>query len=80
MRRLTKQRRDRERAFHPQREPQVPSAEIPRPQKRARAEGGGSGQIMCDAYLCRPVRRGCHLEYRGGGGPGGPGGNVEVCN
>ncbi|MGY3531857.1 caspase family protein [Bradyrhizobium sp. USDA 4452] len=73
-------RRDRERAFHPQREPQVPAAEIPRPQGRARAEGGGSGQIMCDAYLCRPVRRGCHLEYRGGGGPGGNTGNVEVCN
>ncbi|WP_342708867.1 caspase family protein [Bradyrhizobium sp. B124] len=73
-------RRDRERAFRPQREPQVPSADIPRPQGRARAEGGGSGQIMCDAYLCRPVRHGCHLEYRGGGGPGGNVGNVEVCN
>ncbi|WP_342725191.1 caspase family protein [Bradyrhizobium sp. B097] len=73
-------RRDRERAFRPQRESQVPSADIPRPQGRARAEGGGSGQIMCDAYLCRPVRRGCHLEYRGGGGPGGNVGNVEVCN
>ena len=73
-------RRDRERAFHPQREPQIPSADIPRPQGRARAEGGGSGQIMCDAYLCRPVRHGCHLEYRGGGGPGGNVGNVEVCN
>ncbi|MBR0899226.1 caspase family protein [Bradyrhizobium tropiciagri] len=77
-------RRERERAFHPQRdqgEPQLPSAAIPRPQKRARAEGGGgSGQIMCDAYLCRPVRHGCHLEYRGGGGPGGNVGNVEVCN
>ncbi|UGA42769.1 caspase family protein [Bradyrhizobium quebecense] len=73
-------RRDRERAFRPQREPQIPSADIPRPQGRARAEGGGSGQIMCDAYLCRPVRHGCHLEYRGGGGPGGNVGNVEVCN
>ncbi|WP_146986454.1 caspase family protein [Bradyrhizobium macuxiense] len=73
-------RRERERAFNPQREPQVPSAAIPRPQGRARAEGDGSGQIMCDAYLCRPVRRGCHLEYRGGGGPGGNTGNVEVCN
>ncbi|MCC8967388.1 caspase family protein [Bradyrhizobium sp. Pear76] len=76
-------RRERERAFHLQREldePRVPSAAIPRPQKRARAEGGGSGQIMCDAYLCRPVRHGCHLEYRGGGGPGGNVGNVEVCN
>ncbi|NEU97198.1 caspase family protein [Bradyrhizobium uaiense] len=76
-------RRERERAYRPEREqgePQVPSAAIPRPRKRARAEGGGSGQIMCDAYLCRPVRHGCHLEYRGGGGPGGNVGNVEVCN
>ncbi|WP_461356864.1 caspase family protein [Bradyrhizobium sp. USDA 4454] len=78
-------RRERDRALRPDREPgepSAPSAAIPRPQKRARAEGGGSGQIMCDAYLCRPVRHGCHLEYRGGGGPG-PGlgvGNVEVCN
>ncbi|WP_291738659.1 caspase family protein [Bradyrhizobium sp.] len=73
-------RREQDRAFRPQREPQLPSADIPRPQGRARAEGGGSGQITCDAYLCRPVRRGCHLEYRGGGGPGGNVGNVEVCN
>ncbi|WGS21168.1 MULTISPECIES: hypothetical protein [unclassified Bradyrhizobium] len=36
-------------------------------------------QIMCDAYLCRLVRPGCHLEYRSGG-PGLGVGNAEVCN
>ncbi|WP_076863969.1 caspase family protein [Bradyrhizobium mercantei] len=74
-------RRERERAFQREpREPQAPSAAIPRPQGRARAEGGGSGQIVCDNYACRPVRRGCHIEYRGGGGPGMGVGNVEACN
>jgi hypothetical protein len=68
-----------ERASRSLREPSIPSAENPRPQARARAENGG-GQIMCDAHLCRPVRHGCHLEYRGGGGPGLGVGNVEVCN
>lgn len=40
---------------------------------------GGSGQIFCNDLLCRPVQRGCHLEYRGGGGPH-VDANVEVCN
>ena len=40
---------------------------------------GGSGQIFCNDLLCRPVQRGCHLEYRGGGGPHNDA-NVEVCN
>jgi uncharacterized caspase-like protein len=40
---------------------------------------GGSGQIFCNDLLCRPVKRGCHLEYRGGGGPH-VDANVEVCN
>jgi hypothetical protein len=35
--------------------------------------------VYCDAYLCRPVQRGCHLEYRGGGGAGNNA-NAEVCN
>jgi uncharacterized caspase-like protein len=39
----------------------------------------GSGQIFCNDLLCRPVKRGCHLEYRGGGGPH-VDANVEVCN
>ncbi|WP_439407326.1 caspase family protein [Bradyrhizobium sp. DASA03076] len=43
-----------------------------------RASGGG-GQIFCNDLLCRPVKRGCHLEYRGGGGPHNDA-NYEVCN
>jgi uncharacterized caspase-like protein len=44
-----------------------------------RAAGRGGGQIYCDSNICRPVARGCHLEYRGGGGPGNAA-NAEVCN
>ncbi|TFV40202.1 caspase family protein [Bradyrhizobium frederickii] len=36
------------------------------------------GQIFCNSIGCRPVHRGCHLEYRGGGGPHNDA-NVEVC-
>ncbi|TYL88370.1 caspase family protein [Bradyrhizobium rifense] len=43
-----------------------------------RASGGG-GQIFCNDLLCRPVRPGCHLVYRGGGGPH-VDANAEVCN
>lgn len=42
-----------------------------------RAAGGG--QVYCNGGGCRPVNRGCHLEYRGGGGPGNDA-NAEVCN
>ena len=42
--------------------------------------GGGSGQIVCDAGGCRPVRRGCRIDYQGGSPRNGSGGNVEVCN
>ncbi len=42
-----------------------------------RAAGGG--QVYCNGSGCRPVSRGCHLEYRGGGGPGNEA-NAEVCN
>lgn len=41
-----------------------------------RAAGGG--QVFCNSGGCRPVSRGCHLEFRGGGGPGNDA-NVEVC-
>jgi uncharacterized caspase-like protein len=42
--------------------------------------GGGSGGMTCDVMNnCRPVARGCHVEYRGGGGPGNVT-NAEVCN
>jgi uncharacterized caspase-like protein len=42
-----------------------------------------SGQMVCDRGGCRPVARGCHLEFRttAQGGPyEGGGGNVQVCN
>lgn len=38
----------------------------------------GGGQVYCNNTGCRPVNRGCHLEYRGGGGPGNEA-NAEVC-
>ncbi|WGD49443.1 caspase family protein [Bradyrhizobium sp. CB1650] len=69
------------RADRSARERAGPTADVPRRQATARSQtGGGSGQIVCDQYLCRQVNRGCHLEYRGGGGPGGNTGNVEVCH
>ncbi len=46
--------------------------------KRA-AGGGAGGSVFCNSSGCRPVTRGCHLEYRGGGGPGNDA-NAEVCN
>jgi uncharacterized caspase-like protein len=68
----------RERAERPVRERPRPEARISRPQ----ASSGGGGQIVCDNIGCRPIARGCRLEYRGGGGvPGStPSGNVQVCN
>ncbi len=50
-----------------------------RPQVQAERPARSSGQIFCDAYLCRAVRPGCRLEYRGGGGPANNA-SVEVCN
>jgi uncharacterized caspase-like protein len=54
----------------------LPEASIAKP----RVSAGGSGQIVCDAAMCRPVRRGCRIEYQGGAPRDGSGGNVEVCN
>ncbi|UFX42702.1 caspase family protein [Bradyrhizobium sp. 41S5] len=68
------------RADRPVRDIAEPQADVPQRKQATARPAGGSGQIVCDAYLCRPVRRGCHLDYRGGGGPGGGTGNVEVCN
>jgi uncharacterized caspase-like protein len=54
----------------------------PRPQAPPRSQAGGSGQIACDNAGCRPVSKGCHLEYRTfeqGGPHEGGGGNVQVC-
>jgi uncharacterized caspase-like protein len=45
--------------------------------------GKPSGQMVCDRGGCRPVARGCHLEFRttAQGGPyEGGGGNVQICN
>ena len=67
------------RADRSARERPEPTADVPRRQATAKNSGGGSGQIVCDQSLCRQVRSGCHLEYRGGGGPGGNVGNVESC-
>ncbi|WP_315783365.1 MULTISPECIES: caspase domain-containing protein [unclassified Bradyrhizobium] len=50
-----------------------------RPQTQAARPPKSTGQIYCDAYLCRAVRPGCRLEYRGGGGPANNA-SVEVCN
>jgi uncharacterized caspase-like protein len=56
-----------------------------RPRLRAGASRpqSSSGQIVCDSNLCRPVARGCHIEYKtfAQGGPReGGGGNVQICN
>jgi uncharacterized caspase-like protein len=50
----------------------APEVRVSRPQ--------ASGQIVCDVSGCRPVRRGCRIDYQGGSPRNGSGGNVEVCN
>jgi len=58
----------------PVRERPLPEARVSRPQ--------ASGQIVCDRGGCRPVDRGCHLEFKttAQGGPvEGGGGNVQIC-
>jgi len=60
-----------------------PVRERPKPQAGAARPSAPSGQIVCDDHLCRPVDRGCHVEFRTtaqGGGRLGGGGNVQVCN
>lgn len=65
-----------------------PAPERPQPRVGAfgagvaapRASGGGSGQIVCDGHGCRPVSRGCRIDYQGGSPAAGSGGNVEVCH
>ncbi|WP_441234000.1 caspase family protein [Bradyrhizobium sp. 930_D9_N1_4] len=49
----------------------------------APAKPQSSGQIICNSAGCRPVARGCHLQFRAGiiaGGAANSGSNVEVCN
>jgi hypothetical protein len=53
-----------------------------RPQGEANA-AKPSGQMVCDRGGCRPISKGCHLEFRttAQGGPyEGGGGNVQICN
>jgi hypothetical protein len=53
-----------------------------RPSGQASA-GKPSGQMVCDRGGCRPIARGCRLEFRttAQGGPyEGGGGNVQICN
>jgi hypothetical protein len=61
----------------------APEPSTPRPRLSRAGSGQGSGQIVCDSIGCRPVQRGCHLEFRttAQGGPvEGGGGNVQICN
>ena len=59
-------------------------ARVVRERPPAQASSGKpSGQMVCDRSGCRPVARGCHLEFRttAQGGPyEGGGGNVQICN
>jgi uncharacterized caspase-like protein len=57
-----------------------PETGLPKPRVSAGASAGGSGQIVCDGAGCRPVRRGCRIEYRGASQMDPTGGNQEVCN
>jgi uncharacterized caspase-like protein len=68
-------RRERERPVR-ERPQSLPEAGASKP----RVSAGGSGQIVCDVSGCRPVRRGCRIDYQGGSPRDGSGGNVEVCN
>jgi uncharacterized caspase-like protein len=69
-------RRDRDRDERP--------APVVRERPRGEASAAKpSGQMVCDRGGCRPVARGCHLEFRttAQGGPyEGGGGNVQICN
>jgi uncharacterized caspase-like protein len=80
-------RRDREdRNYRVDRDPRSDRLDLPvrpRPMPEARvSRPQASGQIVCDRGGCRPVERGCHLEFRttAQGGPyEGGGGNVQIC-
>jgi uncharacterized caspase-like protein len=72
-RRDTDDRRERPVRERPQ---SMPEASVSKP----RVSAGGSGQIVCDVRGCRPVRRGCRIDYQGGSPRNGSGGNEEVCN
>jgi hypothetical protein len=65
----------------PDQRPDRSARERPKPEASP-AKPQASGQIVCDRGGCRPVERGCHLEYRttAQGGPWeGGGDNVQIC-
>ena len=65
----------------PEPEPRPELRQRPRPERSA-PRPQASGQIVCDDRGCRPVPRGCHLEFRTtaqGGPKEGGGGNVSIC-
>jgi hypothetical protein len=80
----------RDRGDRPERDrgrllPERPASEFsaPRPRPSREESVRGSAQVVCDSIGCRPVARGCHLEFRtqAQGGPvEGGGGNVQICN
>ena len=71
----TDDRRERQRPVR-ERAQSLPDVGVIKP----RVSTGGSGQIVCDSGGCRPVSRGCRVDYQGGSPRNGTGGNVEVCN
>jgi uncharacterized caspase-like protein len=65
----------------PDQRPNHAAREQPRPEASA-PQSHASGQIVCDRGGCRPVARGCHVEWRSfaqGGPYEGGGGNVQIC-
>ena len=65
----------------PDQRPNHAARERPRPEASA-PQSHASGQIVCDRGGCRPVARGCHVEWRSfaqGGPYEGGGGNVQIC-
>jgi hypothetical protein len=54
--------------------------ERPARQRPQAGAGRAARQMYCNnSGICRPLGPGCHIEYRGGGGPGNEP-NAEVCN
>jgi uncharacterized caspase-like protein len=73
-------RRDRSGRADRTPQPRLDTGYGPSAPPKPRVSAGGSGQIVCDLGGCRPVKRGCRIDYQGGSPRDGSGGNVEVCN
>ena len=63
----------------------APARDAERKQKEAApSKPQATGQILCNQTGCRPVAKGCRVEYRAGVGHAGgvlqTGNGVEVCN